>query len=130
MEDERIIDVDERTWKEKLHEKALYTKLRMQNVQKKVSKFYHENETVINSMAASAAVAVGGAVIKNVSSAARYHRDAKLEKDRKSRIWNPRTGSYIPLRRPMTIKEQIYYEHQVELGRPRIDVLYELGLLK
>ena len=97
MEDERIIDVDERTWREKLNEKRLYAKLRIQNLQKKASKFYHENETVINSMAASAAVALGGAAIKNVSSAARYHRDAKLEKDRKSRIWNPRTGSYIPL---------------------------------
>ena len=77
-----------------------------------------------------AATALGGKLLWEAGRCAKRHQVEKLEKERRTRIWDPEVGTRWQLRREMNNREAREYQDRVRSGESRYDVLYDMGLLK
>lgn len=66
--------------------------------------------------------------------AAKTHSYKKDKKDRKTRIYDPHTGTYHYLRKPMTREQERHFNNRIkrcsETGETYFDILDSMGILE
>lgn len=84
----------------------------------------HKGEVLTAFVIAKAAISLGkdAGVIKP--------REVKKEENRKLRIYDPHTGIWHDLRRPLTTKEKIYLEQRSANGESYGSILSDFGVLE
>ena len=117
--------VDNRTWKEKIHDTKVKACEKLSDgwngVKKTVSDHPMESFTL-------ACLAVPG-VLKIINSTIRAHSQNQETRYNECDIYDPRTGTHYYTRRPLSNKEKLNLESAYKEGRSKGDYLREKHLI-
>lgn len=78
----------------------------------------------------TATLITAGKVFSVARDIARSNRVRRLERNQNSRVWDPVSGHFWYLKRPLYREEQLWFEQQLEKGVSRGRLLEDLGVLK
>lgn len=95
-------------------------------VKNTAGKLYEEHKDEIKTYVIPAMIPVVAMGLKNHS---RHKEDARDERERRCRHWDPRRGSYAYSRRPLTGKEQQRLDRLYDEGYSKTEALRMMGLL-
>ena len=113
-------------WRGKCKDKYLAFKDKMGRLKDAICQWAKENPDEAAGLVCSAVFVGGGAVVKGIS-------DKKKEKEeyeeRECRQWDPVTGQYYYIKRPMKSKEKLELDRRMANGEKKGQILHDMRLI-
>ena len=122
-------NVNSRNQKSKLKEFAEKTKKKAQETYDRVHDWCKQNEAIV----VTVGPALLGAAVEIAKLGVKSHNrrvDRKREEEREYTEWDPKTGSYVKLKRPLTNPEKVEIAEKTRDDKvTKTQVLSQMGLL-